>query len=339
MTIDALHVHGLVKRYADHSALDRVDLTVAAGEFLTLLGPSGCGKSTLLRLIAGFETPDSGDIFLAGKPMRGVPTYDRPLTMMFQSLALFPNMDVAGNVGYGLRVRRVREPEKTRRVAEALELVGLSGMAQRRVTALSGGQRQRVALARCLVIRPALLLLDEPLGALDLQLRRQLQMELKSVQRRTGCAFVFVTHDQEEAMTMSDRIAVMRAGRIEQIGTPAEIYRKPQNGFVAQFIGEVNLLPADVLHAPAGGNACGRVAIRPETFAVMPAHAAVPAQACSIEGRLLSVTQIGGMLRYRVKTQAGTLTAAGLAGSDAALQEGQAVTLTCRPADLVPIAD
>ncbi len=339
MIADALRVRGVHKHYGGVPVLDRIDLDVAAGEFLTLLGPSGCGKSTLLRLIAGFEAPDGGEIELAGKPMRGVPTYDRPLTMMFQSLALFPNMNVGGNVGYGLRVRGAGREERSRKVTEALELVGLTGMADRSVTALSGGQRQRVSLARCLVIRPALLLLDEPLAALDLQLRRQLQTELKDVQRRTGCAFIFVTHDQEEAMTMSDRIAVMRAGRIEQVGSPSSIYSRPRNSFVATFIGEVNLLHGRDFGQPTGSATGGRIAVRPESFVVGTGAVPASADAWAISGTLSSITQISSVLRYRVETAAGTLTAVRLAGMGAEVHEGQPVTLTCRAADAVPIAD
>ncbi len=328
MAEPVLSVRGVSKRYAGALVLDQVSLDVASGAFVTLLGPSGCGKSTLLRLVAGFENTDAGEIFVAGRPMRGVPTYDRPLTMMFQSLALFPNLDVAGNVGYGLRVRGVAAVERARRVAEALELVGLGPLGPRRVSDLSGGQRQRVALARCLVIRPSLLLLDEPLAALDLQLRRQLQQELKALQRRSGCAFVYVTHDQEEAMTMSDRIAVMRAGRIEQAGTPAEIYARPANAFVAGFVGEVNFLKAGDIGMPGQG----RVAVRPESLRIL--DGAEP----GIPGTLEGATQVGSMLRYRVKTALGTLTVAELAGSSPRAL-GQPVALTCRAADAVAIAE
>ena len=331
----ALHLQGIGKRYHNTAVLNGIDLEVGASEFVTLLGPSGCGKSTLLRLIAGFEAPDEGEIHVAGRPMRGVPTYDRPLTMMFQSLALFPNMDVAANTGYGLRVRGVRDPELSSRVKNALDLVGLAGMGSRRVTQLSGGQRQRVALARCLVIRPALLLLDEPLAALDLQLRRQLQLELKDVQRQTGCAFIYVTHDQEEAMTMSDRIAVMRAGRVEQIGHPSDIYSHPRNSFVASFVGEVNLLNANAL----GPGQSKRIAIRPELLAIHKSDAPTPTGGMRIQGLLSAATQIGSMVRYRVETAVGTLVAIGLAGTEASVRVGDPVALICRAADAVPVAD
>ncbi|MCC7284372.1 MAG: ABC transporter ATP-binding protein [Acetobacteraceae bacterium] len=325
-----LSVQGVSKRYGGALVLDQVSLDVAGGEFVTLLGPSGCGKSTLLRLIAGFENTDGGTIHVAGRPMQGVPTYNRPLTMMFQSLALFPNMDVAANVGYGLRVRRVPAAERSLRVGEALDLVGLSGLGARRVSDLSGGQRQRVALARCLVIQPALLLLDEPLGALDLQLRRQLQTELKELQRRAGCAFVYVTHDQEEALSMSDRIALMRSGRIEQIDTPADIYARPRNAFVASFVGEVNLLRVTDL-AIAGA---GRVAIRPESFRIVENGAA---EDLCIAGVLESTTQVSSTLRHRVRTRLGTLAVAELAGGSAVRAAGQTLTLACRAADAVRI--
>ncbi|GAB1363048.1 ABC transporter ATP-binding protein [Rhodobacter sp.] len=229
------------------AALDGVDLTVAEGEFVTLLGPSGCGKTTLLRAIAGFEQIDSGAIRLDGADLTALPPYRRPVNTVFQSYALFPHMTVARNVGYALEVAGVHEAERVAAVAEALAKVGLSDFGARRPSQLSGGQRQRVALARAIIARPRLLLLDEPLSALDRNLRQQMQFELKALQNNLGIAFVFVTHDQEEALTMSDRVVVMRAGRIEQIGTPRAIYRHPGNRFVAGFIGETNLIPARLL--------------------------------------------------------------------------------------------
>ncbi len=228
------------------AALDGVSLDVGANEFVTLLGPSGCGKTTLLRAISGFETLDSGTMRLGGSDLTGLPPFRRPVNTVFQSYALFGHMTVARNVGYALEVAGVAKPAREAQVAEALEKVGLAGLGARKPGQLSGGQRQRVALARAIIAKPRLLLLDEPLSALDRNLRQQMQLELKTLQHSLGIAFIFVTHDQEEALTMSDRIVVMRAGQIEQIGTPRDIYRHPKNRFVAEFIGETNLLPVTV---------------------------------------------------------------------------------------------
>jgi spermidine/putrescine transport system ATP-binding protein len=227
-------------------ALDDVDLDVDANEFVTLLGPSGCGKTTLLRAISGFETLDGGTIRLGGSDLTALPAFRRPVNTVFQSYALFGHMTVARNVGYSLEVAGLPRAQREAEVAETLEKVGLSGMGGRMPGQLSGGQRQRVALARAIIAKPRLLLLDEPLSALDRNLRQQMQIELKTLQHRLGIAFIFVTHDQEEALTMSDRIVVMRAGAIEQIGTPRDIYRRPRNRFVAEFIGETNLFPVTV---------------------------------------------------------------------------------------------
>ncbi len=228
------------------AALDGVSLDVGANEFVTLLGPSGCGKTTLLRAISGFETLDGGTMRLGGADLTGLPPFRRLVNTVFQSYALFGHMTVARNVGYALEVAGVARAARAAQVAEALEKVGLGGMGTRRPGQLSGGQRQRVALARAIIAKPRLLLLDEPLSALDRNLRQQMQLELKMLQHSLGIAFIFVTHDQEEALTMSDRIVVMRAGRIEQIGTPRDIYRHPKNRFVAEFIGETNLLPVTI---------------------------------------------------------------------------------------------
>lgn len=227
-------------------ALDGLDLDVDANEFVTLLGPSGCGKTTLLRAISGFETLDGGTIRLGGTDLTALPPFRRPVNTVFQSYALFGHMTVARNVGYALEVAGIAKAQREAEVAETLEKVGLAGMGTRKPGQLSGGQRQRVALARAIIAKPRLLLLDEPLSALDRNLRQQMQIELKTLQHRLGIAFIFVTHDQEEALTMSDRIVVMRAGAIEQIGTPRDIYRHPRNRFVAEFIGETNLFPVTV---------------------------------------------------------------------------------------------
>jgi putative spermidine/putrescine transport system ATP-binding protein len=233
---------GLVKRYGDVHAVDGISLDIRRGEFFTMLGPSGSGKTTTLRLIAGFELPDAGSVELAGRPVEHLPPYARDVNTVFQDYALFPHMTVAENVAYGLRVRKVAREERRRRAEESLELVRLAGMGARKPAQLSGGQRQRVALARAIVNRPQVLLLDEPLGALDLKLRQEMQSELKRIQQEVGITFIYVTHDQEEALTMSDRLAVFNAGRIEQVGAPAEVYERPASEFIASFVGVSNLL-------------------------------------------------------------------------------------------------
>jgi spermidine/putrescine ABC transporter ATP-binding subunit len=240
-------IRGVTKRFGGVEAVSNVSLEVRAGEFVSLLGPSGCGKTTTLRMIAGFEVPDEGDILLGTESIVDVPPYRRDTSMVFQDYALFPHRTVAQNIGFGLRMRRTPRREIDRKVEAMLEVLGLSGMGDRKPNELSGGQRQRVALGRALVVDPAVLLLDEPLGALDLQLRKQMQLELKRIHREFGITFIYVTHDQEEAITMSDRIAVMQGGRVEQFGPVLEIYTRPATPFVAQFIGEANLLPATVV--------------------------------------------------------------------------------------------
>ena len=242
----AVELEGVTKRFGDFTAVDGITLKIARGEFFSLLGPSGCGKTTTLRLIAGFEQPTAGAIRLDGDDVAKVPPYRRHVNTVFQSYALFEHLDVTENVAFGLRRRKVAKPEIEQRVAEALELVALHERATARPSELSGGQRQRVALARALVNRPSVLLLDEPLGALDLKLRKQMQVELKRIQREVGITFVYVTHDQEEALAMSDRIAVMSNGVIEQLGEPEDVYENPVKAFVAGFIGISNLLPATV---------------------------------------------------------------------------------------------
>ena len=254
MSEAALRLAGIEKRYGATVAVAGIDLEVRDGEFLTLLGPSGCGKTTTLGLIAGFFPPSAGEIFLRGRPVAGLPPFKRDIGVVFQDYALFPHMTAGENVAFGLRMRGLPKEEIQNRVTEALGLVQLGGLAERRPLELSGGQRQRVALARALVIRPAVLLLDEPLSNLDLKLREEMRVEIAGLQRRLGITTVFVTHDQGEALVMSDRIAVMNAGRIEQLGSPADVYERPATRFVAQFIGRMNFLRGD-----------GKtVAIRPE---------------------------------------------------------------------------
>lgn len=233
---------GVSKSFDTTRALDQLNLTIQPGEFLTLLGPSGCGKTTTLRLLAGFEEPSEGEIRIAGEPIQGLPAYKRPVNTVFQHYALFPHMSVFDNVGFGLKMKQVDPAEIRRRVERALAMVQLQNLGRRRPRELSGGQQQRVALARAIVMEPKVLLLDEPLGALDLQLRRAMQVELKQLQRELGATFLYVTHDQEEALAMSDRLAVMHGGRIEQLGTPEEVYLQPATRFVAHFLGEANLL-------------------------------------------------------------------------------------------------
>jgi putative spermidine/putrescine transport system ATP-binding protein len=240
-----IRLRGLAKRYGATAAVDGVDLDVARGEFFTLLGPSGSGKTTTLRLIAGFERPDAGTIELAGRDVSALPPFDRDVNTVFQDYALFPHMTVEQNVEYGLRIRKVGREERRTRVADALAMVRLPQLGARKPGQLSGGQRQRVALARAIVCRPRVLLLDEPLGALDLKLRQEMQVELKRIQTEVGITFVYVTHDQEEALTMSDRLAVFNEGRIEQIGAPAEVYERPASTFIAGFVGVSNVLERD----------------------------------------------------------------------------------------------
>jgi len=246
-------VEGVTKRFGDFTAVDDVGFAVARGEFFSLLGPSGCGKTTLLRLVAGFEDATAGTIRLDGRDVHGVPPYRRPVNTVFQNYALFPHLTVFENVAFGPRIRRRPAADVERRVRAMLDVVRLGDLAARRPSQLSGGQRQRVALARALVNDPSALLLDEPLSALDLALRREMQGELKRIQREVGVTFVFVTHDQEEAITLSDRVAVLRAGRLEQVGTPQAVYDAPATAFVARFIGIANLLPVRVERASPGG--------------------------------------------------------------------------------------
>jgi spermidine/putrescine transport system ATP-binding protein len=243
----AVELRDVTKRFGEVVAVDHISLKIRDGEFFSLLGPSGCGKTTTLRMIAGFEQPTEGELYIAGQPVAGVPAFERNTNMVFQNYALFPHMTIAQNVAFGLEMKRVPRSDINQRVRAALEMVRLPGMEARRPNQLSGGQQQRIALARALVNRPAVLLLDEPLGALDLKLRKEMQLELKELQHRVGITFIYVTHDQEEALTMSDQIAVMHQGHVLQIGSPTEIYERPRSRFVADFIGETNFLHGEVV--------------------------------------------------------------------------------------------
>jgi len=276
-------------------AVDGVDLVVAEGEFFTLLGPSGSGKTTLLRLIAGFERPDAGRIELGGRDITSLPPYLRDTNTVFQDYALFPHMSVADNIAYGLRVKGVPKQARAKRVQRALEMVRLTGLGNRRPNQLSGGQRQRVALARAVVNEPEVLLLDEPLGALDLKLRQEMQIELKQIQKEVGITFVYVTHDQEEALTMSDRMAVLANGRIEQVGTPVEVYERPTTEFVAGFIGISNVLLRDGV----------RFVVRPEKIRML-AEGEQPEPGMVVEsGQVEEVIYVGMSSRYLVRLDRG----------------------------------
>ncbi len=247
-SIPAVELRDVVKRFDDVVAVDHVSLSIAPGEFFALLGPSGSGKTTTLRMIGGFELPTEGEVLIEGEPQGYKPPYQRPVNTVFQNYALFPHMTVAQNIGFGLEMQGVPKDEIRRRVSEMLEMVRLSGYERRRPHQLSGGEQQRVALARALINRPKVLLLDEPLGALDLKLRKAMQLELKAIQEQVGITFIYVTHDQEEAITMADRIAVMNKGKVLQVGTPQEVYEQPRTFFVADFIGETNFLPVRVMN-------------------------------------------------------------------------------------------
>jgi putative spermidine/putrescine transport system ATP-binding protein len=291
----AVRLRGLRKTYGEVVAVDGVDLEIREGEFFTLLGPSGSGKTTTLRLIAGFERPDAGAVELSGRNVSNVPPYARDVNTVFQDYALFPHMTVAENVAYGLRVKRVPRGERSTRVEEVLERMRLPGLGRRKPAQLSGGQRQRVALARALVNRPRVLLLDEPLGALDLKLRQEMQLFLKGLQQDLGITFVYVTHDQDEALTMSDRLAVFNDGRVEQVGTPAEVYERPASAFVAGFVGVSNEIERD-------GK---RFAVRPEKIHMSEAEASPMSGTHAETGRIRDVVYVGMVTRFVVELDRG----------------------------------
>ena len=328
-----IRLSSLRKTYGDVVAVAELDLDIAAGEFFTLLGPSGSGKTTTLRMIAGFELPDGGRVELAGKDVTDVPPYEREVNTVFQDYALFPHMTVLENVEYGLRVKRVSKDERRRRAREALEMVRLPQYHERRPGELSGGQRQRVALARAIVNRPRVLLLDEPLGALDLKLREQMQIELKSIQGDVGITFVYVTHDQEEALTMSDRVAVFNDGRVEQAGTPAEIYEHPANSFVSGFVGVSNVLERDG----------SRFTVRPEKIRILADSES--ADGMQVEsGRIVGVAYAGMITRYVVELDGGgelqvVVQNLETSSAEALEQRGRQVKVAWRPEHAVAVRE
>jgi putative spermidine/putrescine transport system ATP-binding protein len=299
----ALRLEGLRKLYGDVVAVAGIDLAIGEGEFFSLLGPSGSGKTTTLRLIAGFESPTSGRIVLSGADVTRLAPYERDVNTVFQDYALFPHMNVGDNVAYGLMVKGVPRADRLRRVTEAMRMVRLEGYERRRPSQLSGGQRQRVALARALVNEPRVLLLDEPLGALDLKLRQEMQSELKALQQRVGITFVYVTHDQGEALAMSDRLAVFNAGRIEQVGTPADVYERPATPFVAGFVGASNLIGGQVAATVLGRQ--GTYTVRPEKIHLTEPSQPVRDGEVSALGRVAEVAYLGADTRYLVRLDAG----------------------------------
>ncbi|MGO4706841.1 ABC transporter ATP-binding protein [Microvirga sp. 2MCAF38] len=291
----AVRFSGVTRHFGSVRAVDGVDLDIRAGEFFAMLGPSGSGKTTCLRLVAGFEQPDAGEIGIFSEPVAGIPPYRRAVNTVFQDYALFPHMNILDNVAYGLRIRGMNRTERETLAREALGLVKLVGFETRRPSQLSGGQRQRVALARALVNRPKVLLLDEPLGALDLKLREEMQVELKALQRALGLTFIFVTHDQGEALSMSDRVAVFNAGRIVQVGTPEEIYERPRNRFVAQFVGGSNVLEPSVAARLGGPERL--VSLRPEAIAVHAAGSKLEAGRICVDAICIEVQYQGAVRR------------------------------------------
>jgi spermidine/putrescine transport system ATP-binding protein len=358
----AVEARGVSKQFGTGAdavlALDDVSLAISRNEFFTLLGPSGCGKTTLLRLIAGFDQPSRGDILLDGADVAGLPPFRRPVNTVFQSYALFPHMTVAENISFGLEMRRVGKAEAAARVAEMLRLVKMTGLERRRPAQLSGGQQQRVALARALANRPKVLLLDEPLSALDFKLRKEMQIELKKLQLETGITFIFVTHDQEEALTMSDRIAVMERGRILQVGTPTDIYEHPTRRFVADFIGDTNFLEAKVVGAeggsarvrlPSGAELPARslngvsagatvtIAVRPERVSF-----AVPGAGAPLEGTVETVVYFGTDTLFHLRLADGkpfVVRAQNKEGARRSFAPGDRVGLTVPPDALQVLAD
>jgi spermidine/putrescine transport system ATP-binding protein len=356
-----IRLASLTKRFGDVVAVDDVSLTIDSGEFFSLLGPSGCGKTTTLRMIGGFDLPSSGTIELRGRDVTRDPPDRRPVNMVFQSYALFPHLDVAGNIAFGLKRRRVDGADIRRRTGEVLELVNLPGYEKRRTHEMSGGQQQRVALARALVNQPNVLLLDEPLGALDLKLRKRLQLELKRIQMEIGITFVYVTHDQEEALTMSDRIAVMNRGRIEQVGTPEDLYDRPSTPFVADFIGTTNLLSGTVAALREGesvirldsGDACiagadGCVpgksiqfSVRPENIRLERADETPVAlgERARLRGSVEQAAYLGAAVQYHIRTDGGLAVSVLASKAGPRFESGDMVVLAWSPTDALILGD
>jgi putative spermidine/putrescine transport system ATP-binding protein len=326
----AVWLHQLSCHFGPVRAVDRVDLEIRPGEFFSMLGPSGSGKTTCLRLIGGFEAPTSGQIMLFGQDASRLPPYARDVNTVFQDYALFPHMNVRDNVAYALMVRGVGKVERYRRAEEMLEQVKLSGLGDRRPGQLSGGQRQRVALARSLINRPKLLLLDEPLGALDLKLREEMQIELKALQRQLGITFIYVTHDQGEALSMSDRVAVFNHGKIEQLDGPRQLYEHPQTEFVARFVGSANVLDGTQIGQPGG-----KYALRPERIQV---HAGNQPGVNRLVGQLLDAHYLGSQTRYEIRVGPNRLTAIS-ASDEQILDVGSPVTLGWEPGALRPLQE
>jgi putative spermidine/putrescine transport system ATP-binding protein len=301
--VTAVQFNAVSRHFGAVRAVDNVSFEIEDGEFFSMLGPSGSGKTTCLRLIAGFDQPSAGEILIHGSPATGVPPYERDVNTVFQDYALFPHMNVLDNVAYSLMVRKLPKAERRRRAADMLELVQLGGFGQRRPAQLSGGQRQRVALARALINHPRVLLLDEPLGALDLKLRDQMQVELKALQRKVGITFIYVTHDQVEALSMSDRLAVFSDGRVEQIGRPQDVYEHPASEFVARFVGVSNVLSGQAAERITGS--ARAFAIRPEKIRVVGDHEALGPEHCLVTGRVTNSQYLGASTRYAVTLDGG----------------------------------
>ncbi len=335
----AIRLRSLTKAFGNLKAVDDLDLDIRAGEFFSMLGPSGSDKTTVLRLIAGFEQPTAGTIELFGEDVTKRAPFDRDVNTVFQDYALFPHMNVIDNVAYGLRVRGMGRVERRKRALEALASVRLESFAARKPSQLSGGQRQRVALARATVVQPKALLLDEPLGALDLKLRQGMQVELKEMQRALGITFIFVTHDQEEALTLSDRIAVFNEGRIEQLGTPQEIYEHPQSPFVADFVGTSNLF--DAAEAKRMLKADGPRSLRPEKITLSSAASGAPKGSVSISGKVSEVIYLGTSTRLLVDLDGGyrlNVLEQNVSGAEKHDRRGSTVVASWSPADLVPLS-